>query len=179
MKTKTLAISVGLIVIALGGAFILSNSNNKEPKSASTQDIKQLVQDYSTRMKAADSASITSHKLTVSDGEEDTSTYDLPQDEFFVSIAPFVESTHPCEIHSLTGCQGEMADQEFDVTIVDDEGNTVVDKKMKTYDNGFVDLWLPRDRTYKVTIRHDGKTANSEISTFEGDNTCITTMQLV
>ncbi|RCX23635.1 hypothetical protein DFP94_1011237 [Fontibacillus phaseoli] len=178
MKRKTLVISIGLIAIAWG-AFIFSNGYNKEAKIASTQDIKQLVQDYSTRMKVADSASITSHKLTVSDEGEGTSTYDLPQDEFFVSIAPFVESTHPCEIHSLTGCQGEMADQEFEVNIVDDEGNTVLNQKMKTYGNGFVDLWLPRDKTYKVKISHDGKTANSEISTFEGDNTCITTMQLV
>jgi len=50
---------------------------------------------------------------------------------------------------------------------------------MTTFENGFIDLWLPRDKTFNVTIEHNGKVAESVISTFEGDNTCITTMQLV
>ncbi|SES06777.1 hypothetical protein SAMN05518684_107104 [Salipaludibacillus aurantiacus] len=53
-----------------------------------------------------------------------------------------------------------------------------VDETIQSPPNGFIDLWLPRDKTYHVTIEHDGKTVESEISTFEGDDTCITTMQL-
>ena len=55
----------------------------------------------------------------------------------------------------------------------------VVDETMDSLENGFIDLWLPRDKTFQVKIEHDGKTAESEVSTFEGDNTCITTMQLI
>jgi hypothetical protein len=78
----------------------------------------------------------------------------------------------------LTGCQGEMVEEEFDVYIEDTEGNLILDKTLKSQSNGFIDLWLPRDKTYRIKIAHDGKTVRSEFSTFESDGTCITTMQL-
>ena len=36
----------------------------------------------------------------------------------------------------------------------------------------------PRDQTYQIKIKHDGKVSESEISTFENDGTCIITIQL-
>lgn len=81
--------------------------------------------------------------------------------------------------HSLTGCQGEMVNEAFDVYMEDDEGNVVMDEEIKSYANGFIDLWLPSDKTYQIKIEHDGKMVESEISTFESDGTCITTMQLL
>jgi hypothetical protein len=78
----------------------------------------------------------------------------------------------------LTGCQGELVEKEFDVTIEDSEGNVVIEDKLKTQSNGFFDLWLPRDKTYQIKIEHDGKVTEAEISTFENDPTCVTTMQL-
>lgn len=137
-----------------------------------------MVQDYSVGKLSAKSASITSSQLIVDSDTAGSKTYDLPKDEFFVSIAPYVKQTHPCEIHSLTGCRGEMSEQEFQVNVTDAEGNPVLDQKMMTQANGFIDLWLPRDQTYRVEVSHDGKTAESEISTFDGDQTCITTLQL-
>jgi hypothetical protein len=78
----------------------------------------------------------------------------------------------------LTGCQGELANEEFDITIEDNDGNVVLDKTMTSQENGFIDFWLPRDKTYQIKITHDGKNAESEISTFENDATCITDIQL-
>ena len=78
----------------------------------------------------------------------------------------------------MTGCQGELEKEEFEVYVGDEDGNVVVDETMTSQDNGFIDLWLPREKSYQVKIEQDGKTAQSEISTFNGDNTCITTMQL-
>lgn len=72
-----------------------------------------------------------------------------------------------------------MVEEEFDVLIVDEDGNVVVDDKIKTMSNGFFDLWLLRDKTYRVTIKKDGKTVESELTTFEDSSTCITTMQLM
>ena len=68
--------------------------------------------------------------------------------------------------------------EDFEVYIEDNEGNVVLDETVQSLPNGFIDLWLPRDRTYQITIAYDGKTAQSEFSSFEGDDTCITTMQL-
>jgi hypothetical protein len=79
----------------------------------------------------------------------------------------------------LTGCQGELVEEEFDVLIEDEEGNVILDEKVTSQANGFMDLWLPRDKTFKVTINKEGKVAEHELSTFEGDDTCVTTMQLM
>ncbi|OIJ20755.1 hypothetical protein BKP45_08120 [Anaerobacillus alkalidiazotrophicus] len=70
-----------------------------------------------------------------------------------------------------------MVEEEFNVYIEDSEGNIIVDKTMTSLENGFIDFWLPRDRTYLVRIEHEGRMVESEISTFEEDATCITTMQ--
>ena len=58
---------------------------------------------------------------------------------------------------SLTGCQGELVNEEFDVYIEDTEGNVIIDQTMKTESNGFIDLWLPREKSYKVTIAYGEK----------------------
>lgn len=172
MKKSLLAVS-GLLLILMLVACSNSTTNEK-----GAQDIKEIVHDYSVGSFDNVTASITSHELNVTDNGNETSL-ELPEEEFFVSIAPFVEETHPCAVHSLTGCQGELVEKEFNVHIQDEEGNVVVDETMTSLANGFVDLWLPRDKTFQVKIEYDGKTAESEISSSEGDNTCITTMQLI
>lgn len=140
--------------------------------------IKELVHDYSVGTIKKQSASITFEQLIVTDNDKKQRTYELPKDEFFVSIAPYVKETHPCAIHSLTGCRGEMVHEKFSVYIKDEKGNVIIDQTMTSQANGFIDIWLPRNKNYDITITHDGKTAKSEFSTFENKNTCITTMQL-
>lgn len=142
-----------------------------------TKDIREKVHHYSVDSFDDVTTSITSHELIVTDDRTERK-YDLPEEDFFVSIAPFINETHPCAIHSLTGCQGELVENEFNVYIEDDEGSVIVNKTMTSLDNGFIDLWLPRNQNYHVKIEHDEGVAETEISTFEGDDTCITTMQL-
>jgi len=177
MNKKIISV-LGIVVIALGVYLFMINLESNDPKEMDTQSIKQLVHDYSVRTLSAESASITSHQLIVTNRDSNKVTYDLIEDEFFVSIAPYVNVTHPCAIHSLTGCQGEMVDEEFHVFIEDTAGDVIIDETMRSQANGFIDLWLPRDQTFHVTIEHDGEIAESEITTFENDNTCITTMHL-
>lgn len=178
MNKKTLA-AAGVAAIALGTYLFAGNTEKQKPEHDIAPNIKQMVHDFSTGNTTAQSASITSGQLIVTGDNSKEITYNLPEDEFFLSIAPYIDKTHPCAIHSLTGCQGEMTDEEFSVAIQDSEGNSVMDKTtMKSQDNGFIDLWLPRDKTYHITVEHDGKTAESAISTFENDDTCIATMQL-
>lgn len=166
---------LGIGVILLGVLVACTTDQSQE----AIKDIKELVNEYSVGTFDDVSASITSHELIVTDKKQKQTKYALPEDEFFVSIAPFVQVTHDCAIHSLTGCQGELVEKDFDVYIQDEDGNVVVDETIATFENGFIDLWLPRDKTYKVKIEHDGKKVESELSTFTGDDTCITTMQLV
>lgn len=180
-------------VVAAIGIFIYAGSGERntadveeaqaqgssQPVSqAATQDIKQMVSDYSSRALTSQSASITSTQLIVDSGGPNEVTYDLPENEFFLSVAPYVQKTHPCATHSLTGCQGEMAGQDFDVYIEDAEGKEVMKQTVKSQPNGFIDLWLPRDQKLQITVTHDGKQAKTEVSTFKSDDTCLTTMQL-
>ncbi|GJM71109.1 hypothetical protein HMSSN036_33250 [Paenibacillus macerans] len=125
-------LTAGVIVVAaLGTYYIFTGSAEKEAATVrlDAQSLKQLVHDYSADNLQAQSASITARQLVVTDEGKGSTAYELPEDEFFVSIAPYLEQTHPCDIHSLTGCQGELADQEFDVSIADLEGNTILDQK--------------------------------------------------
>lgn len=177
MKLKMFAATLFATVVlgaCNGESFNVENSVNE----MDSQDIKELVAEYSGNKVTDESASITASQLIVTDQEGKELTYALPKDEFFVSIAPYINQTHPCTNHSLTGCQGEMANKEIDVTIEDSKGNVLVDETMKTPANGFIDLWLPRDETYNIKMEHEGKMVESKFSTSDDDGTCITTMQL-
>jgi hypothetical protein len=169
MKTKLIipALLFAVVLTACGGNRVLE-----------TENIKELVHDYSVGNINNQSASITPTQLIVTDSNDKKTVYALPDDEFFVSIAPYVNETHPCTYHSLTGCQGEMVEEELNVLIEDTDGNAIVDQTMKTQKNGFIDLWLPRNKKYRAVITQGDKKVEAEFSTFEGDATCITTMQL-
>lgn len=110
---------------------------------------------------------------------ETTTTLPMPDDEFYLSVAPYRDQTHNCVFHSLTTCQGELSGQDIEVTVTDDQtGQVILDDTRTTFDNGFVGLWLPRDTTGTLTIRYDGSEATSPVSTGEDDLTCLTTMRL-
>jgi predicted small secreted protein len=167
-------ILMGLAVLFLTLTMTACGNNG----AGSEEDIKSLVHSYSTEDHGETEASITSEELIVTEDGEETVT-PLPEDEFFVSIAPFKETTHPCATHSLTGCQGELAEEAFNVKVTNEEGEVMMDEEMTSFENGFIDLWLPKGQTFNVEIEQNGEKAQSEISTYEGDDTCITTMQLV
>lgn len=72
-----------------------------------------------------------------------------------------------------------MVNEEFDVYIEDTDGNVIINETLTSYANGFIDLWLPRNKTYLVKITHGEKVVEAELSTFKNDPTCITTMKLM
>lgn len=124
-------------------------------------------------------ASVRYDELLVSDPSEPGQEIAMPiEDEFYLSMAPYVDSTHDCFYHSLTTCQGELVEEELDVTITDSEGQVLVEDTVTTYPNGFVGFWLPREIQATVEVSYDGRTATAEIGTGEEDKTCLTTMQL-
>jgi len=144
-----------------------------------TDDIKGLVANYSSNKTTVEKASITSQQLIVMDADANETVYALPEDEFFISIAPYINETHPCKDHSLTGCQGELVGKEIDVLIENENGEVLVDETMTTMQNGFIDLWLPRDEAYVIELSHDGKKVSGDLTTFDEDGTCVTTLQLI
>lgn len=167
MKIPFFAAAISLIALLAGCT---------DDSSLNDAEVKELVADLSGSAQIS-AASIDDKELTV-ENEGEKSVYPLPEDEFFVSIAPYETVTHPCEIHSLTGCQGELAEEEMKVTITDAKGEVHVDKVMTTPANGFIDLWLPRDETYTIQVESEEKTGETVFSTFDGDPTCLTELPL-
>ena len=104
---------------------------------------------------------------------------ELPDDELVVAIAPYVEETHPCETHYMSGCQGEMVGVEVAVRAETLDGTIILDETMRTMMNGFIELWLPRDREVVLTLAADGRSVRETIGTYAGSRTCITTMRLM
>ena len=110
------------------------------------------------------------------DGEKTTVPLEA---KMVVAIAPYMNTTHPCEVHYMSGCQGEMVNTLVKVYGKTADGLVVLDNTFTTMKNGFFELWLARDLDVQLTIEYEGKRASQVISTKNNGNTCITTMQLL
>lgn len=124
-------------------------------------------------------ASVETEAVVMIDDEGNESSVPLPEDEFYLSVAPYVDQTHECFFHSLTTCVGEMGNEELEVTVVEeDTEELLLDETVQTEDNGFFGLWLPRDIEAELIIEYDGLRSSAPISTRDGDPTCLTTFHL-
>jgi len=110
--------------------------------------------------------------------DDERISVDMPNDEFYVSIAPYTDLTHDCTFHSATGCSGELKSQTFFVEYIDTDGNVIISENIDTMANGFFDLWLPRNVEGTMTITQGEFVATKTLTTYAGDPTCETTMQL-
>lgn len=123
-------------------------------------------------------ASVRPDELLLSD-EASEVALTMPEDRFYVSVAPYVNDTHDCFYHSLTTCTGELSGESVQVTIVDRAtGDVLVDEETTTFANGFVGFWLPRDIEGTIKVEYDGKTGEADLSTRDDGATCVTTLQL-
>jgi hypothetical protein len=123
-------------------------------------------------------ASVRPEEVLVGDGTTQVAV-PLPEDEFYVSIAPYRQHTHECFHHNLATCRGEMAHRDVTVTFRDAGGTVILEEAATTQANGFVGFWLPRDVTGTVTVTtDDGYAGTVPFGTGQDDPTCITTLQL-
>ena len=125
-------------------------------------------------------ASVRPDQLILIDEKKQQISLPIPEEQFYLSFAPFKTQTHECHFHSLTTCLGEMQNEEVKVTVTDAKtGEKIVDKTVKTFDNGFVGVWLPRGIEATLNVEQGELSATSKISTATSeDATCLTTMQL-
>ena len=78
----------------------------------------------------------------------------------------------------MTSCQGEMALKSFEVKGIDQNGEILIDQTVNTLRNGFMELWLPRERMISLSIKHMDVAAKGFLATFDKSPTCVTTFQL-
>jgi len=94
MKRNIFAV-IGLVAIILAVYAFMGNNESHVAVDHDDESLKALVHDYSVGNLKGQSASITSHQLIVTESDGQKETYDLPEDEFFVSIAPYYDQTRP------------------------------------------------------------------------------------
>lgn len=179
-KSVIIFISLAVIVVLyLLGANASNDSITKvvSKEHPTNNEVQELIDGYSEREIKDSGASITGQDLIVyhEEGEE---KYPLGEELFFISFAPYIDTTHPCETHSLSGCQGEMVNEDVEVVIKTEDGEIIFDETMSTGGNGFINLWVTRDQTYELKIFYEGKEVSQSFSSFSNSATCITTLQL-
>lgn len=119
-------------------------------------------------------ASVRADELLLSNDDQEV-VVDLPDNQTYVSIAPYLTSTHDCFYHSLTTCLGELDNEDIQVTIT---GEALVDEATTTFDNGFIGFWLPDDATGLIEVSYQGRTGTTEFSTTDDSATCVTDLRL-
>lgn len=125
-------------------------------------------------------ASVQPEAVLLSDAEGNEERLPLPEDAFYLSVAPYLEQTHECHFHSLTTCRGELGNEDVTVRVVSDkDGSVVLDQTVRTQDNGFAGLWLPANmQSATLTVEYEGRRASTPITTGADAPTCLTTLQL-
>ena len=78
----------------------------------------------------------------------------------------------------MSSCQGELANEKFEVKAVDQSGAVLLNETVMTLPNGFMELWLPRNRKIELTIKQNELLSIGVIDTFDSSKTCVTTFKL-
>ncbi|GAA1246266.1 CueP family metal-binding protein [Janibacter melonis] len=124
-------------------------------------------------------ASVHPRTVSITGGQGQQVQLPMPEDEVYISIAPYRHTTHECHFHSLTTCVGELRNANVHITLTGGSGETLIDETRRTYDNGFIGLWVPRGIKATLTIEQNGEVGTWEVSTTEDDDpTCITDLKI-
>lgn len=175
---------VGLILIAIVigiGAF----AQNTKPVSAESilerldlndQELTSIVMALDERLDEPQDigARITGEALLLYQGEDEVSV-PLPEDLFFVSIAPYINDVHPCQVHNLITCRGELFGETMLITITLEDGSVLYSEERTTQANGFIGLWLPAGIEGTLSVEMPNRSVSYPISTYTNSDTCITT----
>ncbi|MEG0283477.1 MAG: CueP family metal-binding protein [Erysipelotrichales bacterium] len=173
-NSKTIVISIiGVILIAVGAFYLISRTDNLS--AYEDMNAAQVARHFENNQ--GDDIQATAHYNGIQlDNGKRTEHYDSKL--FYTSIAPYYTQTHECYTHFMNSCQGELANEKFDVKVVDNSGKEIFNKKVTSAKNGFAGIWLPKDIEGKITVKHNGKSVTSDISTNRDSATCRTDMKL-
>ena len=172
---------IGALVMALlllAGAAALADTPAPSPDALEGLDAHAAIE-LANAWKGSDVTSYATTEavfFTFSDGTE--VVVPMPSDQVFVSVAPYLQQTHPCTTHYMSGCQGELVDVAVHVRAVRPDGSLAMDEIVETGANGFLDLWLPRGEAFLLDLSIDGYAVQGIVATGDGSPTCITTLRM-
>lgn len=126
-------------------------------------------------------AQIRTEELVLGDADGAEVVLPLPEEQSYIAFAPYLTETHDCTYHAPVGCLGELRDTAVRLSITDQaNGEVYYDAETRTFDNGFIGVWLPRGVDANVIITANGRRAEAVVSTSDADAaTCITAPQLI
>ncbi|WCD92223.1 CueP family metal-binding protein [Microbacterium sp. nov. GSS16] len=167
-----------------GGAAATAPDGSAELEKLSRTDVRTVVDRLDRapldERDDAVAASIRTDRVVLSDVDGSQVELAMPDGLTYISFAPYRTQNHDCTFHAPSSCVGELRNTELQLTITDlATGETHVDEKTQTFDNGFVGAWLPRGIDAEVVIVVADSEARAVISTVNDDDpTCITTLPL-
>ncbi len=136
-----------------------------------------LANNWKTRFPAV-TTYVTSEKIRFMFPDQSIVDVPMPEDTMMVAAAPYVVNTHPCTVHTMSGCQGELRNEPVEVTVYDEHDRIFLQTSAQSLENGFVELWLPRDQRFRIRFEARGMSVERPIETFDGSPTCITDLRL-
>lgn len=169
------------LLFTLGSAALLAAALPVTPSSVQLKGLtpqQALARANQWRSAGGLQSHVTSEAIVFKFPDGQQSSVALPAKQMVVAIAPYVNQTHPCKTHYMSGCQGELVNTSVNVLIKNQAGKTVMNKTVKTLPNGFLELWLDRNQTYRVSLKSGAKTTTGVLSTHAGSDTCVTSLRL-
>lgn len=173
-----------IIVVVMGLIWQFSGFGRKsilEAYQLESLSVEEMVEALETSSidKTGLTAYINSSNLVL-ETERDQTKIALPEGMFYISMAPYIEMTHTCLTHYLTSCRGELQNEYFDIKVVAEDGTVLLEETLTSASNGFIGIWVPKDIKATLHVDYMDYHVKADISTFDGDPTCITTpLQLV
>ncbi|MDT8337152.1 MAG: CueP family metal-binding protein [Candidatus Izemoplasmatales bacterium] len=177
---KRFLIGLGLIGLLLVGVTITNQITKKsalQKAGLANLEITELIERLENNEFTGEvKSSITDQEVRILI-EDYEYKFALPEDMLYISFAPFISLTHECYTHSLTGCQGEMVNQEVYVRIYDLDGNVVSEGFENTGEDGFIGLFLDSNEKYKILVSANFL-SNEFLVDGNLDQTCFTEVEL-
>jgi len=178
---KYIIIGIALLAILSGLNFFLMNLKRNQiltdyglKKLAIEELIEKLENDQFPQEVRA---SIFTDNLNLKIGGE-RFVYRLPNDLYYLSFAPYMNHTHECFIHSLTGCQGEIINQDILIKIYDEENNLLNEITKNTGSDGFIGLFLTSTVNYRIEVEH-AELKSVFYANAQSGQTCFTEVKLI
>ena len=100
------------------------------------------------------------------------------QQGFYVAVAPYITTTHPCTYHAKGSCQAELKHAVLRFWLRSADGKVNRTGTVRAGSDGFVEWWLPHNKEYVVTFAYEGKRGTGSFVSYPTSATCITTIQL-
>ena len=176
---RTVKLAAALLIVGAAAAFSQAAPGPEELQGLSPEQVMQRIDAWgqdSERNKVT--SWVTDREIHAEFPGGAKLVVDLPADRMLVAVAPYIRNTHDCGTHYPSSCVGELANTAVRVTVTDAAGALVREVETSTLANGFLELWLPRNALFRLTVEARGLKASGPVSTAEKADTCLTTFQL-